>query len=159
MLFTFGYNTSPDSGDVLMELVNLLDATIVDVRLRPHGKRGWRANDLSRQFGAKYEWNGTLGGRAFAARSSEWIEAPAIALRPLVERHEREHLILLCACGEPWSCHRHHELAVPLLKLGVETMHLHGEQAIAASDLQTALRDGTPYPYEDLCDWLEGESH
>lgn len=158
MLFTFGYNSSPASGDVLIELVDVLDATIVDVRLRPHGKRGWRASDLSRQFGPKYEWNGTLGGRAFAARSSEWIEAPAIALRPLVDRHEREHLILLCACAEPWSCHRHHELAVPLLGQGVETYHVHGEQLIEATDLQTALRNGTPYSFHDLCDWLEGEA-
>ena len=155
MILSFGYNT-PDSGDVFVELVGLLNARIVDVRARPQGRQGWRGADLAREFGERYEWHGeTLGGRAFRIKSPTWQRAPEECLRPLVAREQTENLILLCACAEPWSCHRHHELAEPLLLLGVDTYHVHQDQVLAASDLAVALRTGDPCPSLDLCDWLD----
>jgi len=157
VIFSFGYRDA--CGDVFAELVELLDARVLDVRARPHGQRGWRGADLARQFGERYEWHGeNLGGRAFRNRSETWQPAPLDVLRPIADRAKGEHLILLCACAEPWSCHRHHELAEPLLLLGTETFHILDDQIIEASDLAVALRNNTSCPSANLCDWLDSEN-
>lgn len=149
-LLTVGYDSRLD------DLVEIANARIIDVRARPNGRvrKGWSAADLHRQFGDRYEWWKTLGGRAFQARSDSWLPAPEAVLLPLVERAAKENLILLCACDEPWNCHRHNELAVPLLGMGVETHHVLQDQLILASELQTAITAGQPYEHFDLCNWL-----
>jgi hypothetical protein len=152
MLFTCGYDPR------LGEFVERLKAQVIDVRARPSGnvRKGWKSTDLARTFGDRYEWHGTtLGGRAFVAGSDEWIEAPTAVLKPLAERAKKENLILLCACWQPWECHRHNELAAPLLaSTSVDALHIHGDQLIEASELQQSIASGQPYAYHDLSDWM-----
>lgn len=152
MLFTIGYDPR------LVELATRLQAQVIDVRARPSGrvKAGWKAADLARTFGTSYEWHGkTLGGRAFLASNDEWIEAPVEVLKPIAERGKKENLIFLCACFQPWECHRHNELAVPLLaSSSVDALHIYGDQLIPASALQRSLTDNQPYDYHDLSDWM-----
>lgn len=149
-LLTVGYD------ERLGDLVEIANATIIDVRARPNGRvrKGWSTTDLRREFADRYEWWPALGGRAFLARSDSWLPAPTDVLLPLVERVAKENLILLCACDEPWNCHRHNELAVPLLGTGVETHHVFEDQLILASELQDAIANGQPYEHFDLCNWL-----
>lgn len=151
-LFTIGYD--PRIG----EFAERLRAQIVDVRARPSGqvKAGWKAADLARTFGTGYEWHGkTLGGRAFLAGSEDWIEAPLEILEPIAERSKKENLILLCACFRPWECHRHNEIAAPLLaSTSVDALHIYGDQLIETSELNRSLTDGKPYDYHDLLDWM-----
>jgi len=151
-LFTIGYDPR------LGELAERLQAQVIDVRARPSGrvKAGWKAADLARTFGDRYEWHGrTLGGRAFMAGSDEWIAAPLEVLKPLAQRAKKENLILLCACPQPWECHRHNELAAPLLaSSSIDALHVFGAQLIPASALQRSLTDNQPYDYHDLSDWM-----
>lgn len=151
MIFSTGYT------DVLPELVEILDAHIWDVRARVSGRvrAGWRSSDLQREFGDRYEWHGqTLGGRAFRQKSTEWIEAPIDTLMPVVNC--ARNVILLCACDAPWDCHRHNEIAAPLLRAGLaDVLHIHEDRLIEASELHASLTQGTPYDYYDLCDWME----
>lgn len=151
-LFTIGYD--PRIG----EFAERLCAKIIDVRARPSGqvKAGWKAADLARTFGDGYERHGkTLGGRAFLAGSEDWIEAPIEALQPIAKRAKKENLILLCACWQPWECHRHNEIALPLLAAtSVDALHIFGDQLITTSELQRSMADGKPYNYQDLSDWM-----
>ena len=154
MLFSIGYDPR------LPDLANKLDAQVIDVRARPSGrvKAGWKAADLARTFGDRYEWHGrTLGGRAFVAGSDEWIEAPAEVLKPLAKRGKKENLILLCACWQPWECHRYNEILKPILGLKtsqVDALHIFGDQLIETSELADTDITGRPYDYFDLSDWM-----
>ena len=152
MLFTIGYDPR------LGEFAERLQAQVLDARARPSGqvKAGWKAADLARAFGSRYEGHPkTLGGRAFMSGSGDWIAAPLEILNPLSERAKTQNIILLCACFRPWECHRYNEIAAPLLaSTSVDALHIYGDQLIETSELQRSLTDGKPYDYYDLLDWM-----
>lgn len=107
MIFSIGYENLSTGG--LEALVQTLDAVIIDCRAVPRSRKpGFGQRQLERLLGKRYEAHGHhLGGRSKGAG----VQPSGIAM--LRERKARgERLILMCMEAAPYSCHRHHDIAL-----------------------------------------------
>src|SRR5215831_7988695 len=100
-LYTIGYQRLPLSR--LVEIVNELDALLVDCRLKPYSwNADFRRDKLQTTFGKRYIWKGKdLGGfNHTTAAGIDWIR----------EERGKRVLLLLCMESNPLDCHRHHAI-------------------------------------------------
>jgi len=102
----------------LFALVDRTSSLLVDVRARPSGrvKRGFSRDDLTTLLGRRYVWRGeTLGNKppfSVTTAGLAWLE------------NHPGHVILMCQEENPTDCHRYSLIAVPLLKRGIDVVHL-----------------------------------
>ena len=108
-LFTFGYS-GIDDADALRRLIGGAPiADIVDVRLRPFGRRPFNGptacQALIESLGPTYRWDQRLGNLAYETggvqiKDIEAIETVLTALRT------GRNVALMCVCPQPEDCHR-----------------------------------------------------
>ena len=128
-LFTLGYQRVPLSR--LVEIVNELNALLVDCRLYPRSSWNpdYNRSSLESVFKERYVWKGRdLGGYGHTTTAGiRW------------NRKEREGrtLLLMCVEHDPKDCHRHLTICGPHFP---DALHLHGTELILASDLEAKLR-------------------
>jgi len=108
---------------------------IIDTRSKPVSRKpGWSQLDLSRKFGAKYRWEGTLLGGL-----GKGVHASGLAnLRALSDQGKR--LLLICLEEAPGDCHRHRMIARRLLP-DREVLHIYRDEVVTASELERSIRD------------------
>ena len=108
-LFTFGYS-GIDDADALRRLIGGAPiADVVDVRLRPFGRRPFNGatacQALIESLGPTYRWDQRLGNLAYETggvqiKNIEAIETVLAALRA------GRNVALMCVCPQPKDCHR-----------------------------------------------------
>lgn len=137
MIFTIGYQRlAPDR---LSEIVNRLDALLVDVRAKPHSRKaGYGNKQIQARFGEAYIWQGRLlggpgGGGQTTQDGINWLKA-----------QKRRTLLLMCLEEAPWDCHRHHLICGPHFPNAV---HIHQGDMIFARDLTKYLADDKAETY------------
>jgi uncharacterized protein (DUF488 family) len=125
-IYSIGYQrlTPPD----IVSLVDKLDATVIDVRIRPTSRKpGWGRRQLESLLGIRYQWRGDeLGGQVFGNHGP----TQAGIQRLVDEAGSGAHLILMCLEENPLSCHRHHLIALPLSQRGIPVHHIVGEEIL-----------------------------
>jgi hypothetical protein len=101
-LYTLGY--ARWSIEEVQSCVEALDATLVDVRYRPHtSKPGFDRESLRSRFGPQYQHLPAFGNVNYQEGPVELAD-PEACLRA-VQRLSAP-LILLCGCKAPSACHR-----------------------------------------------------
>lgn len=108
---------------------------IVDVRDRPRKAAPWSREALSKRFGAAYVYRADLQCGVVTADSLAWLAT-------------QSSVLILGAAEAPGDCHRHHEIALALLPLGIDVVHLYRDEAVNASELQRAIEQDTTYDCE-----------
>lgn len=138
MIYSIGYQRlTPDR---LVRLTAKLRAPIVDVRSNPSSRKpGFSRRALHDLLGPdRYIWAGdVLGGRPPGTTN----EGIAMLMRG-------DPAILMCLEEAPGDCHRHHAIAVELLKRGIDVRHIYTDQLVRASDLSRTISLGVEYPFE-----------
>jgi hypothetical protein len=145
VIFSIGYQRLTVAE--LARLAEQLDAVVWDVRGVPVSrKRGFGRRQLEAALGSRYEWHGaTLGNKG----------AHAVTLEGLAElAAEARHVILLCQEEAPGECHRHHQIALPLVAQGVHVMHIYRDEIIDAAELERAAVSDDDYDCVALSDFL-----
>lgn len=163
-LYTIGYD-----GMNLVEMLRVLKAlkigSVIDTRSVAVGWRpGFHGKTLRialEESGISYSWQGAcLGGRragptwaGLRMLVSNFHEALSLTKR--IGQPEQSSCALLCKEEAPWNCHRHHAIAVPLLRENVDCVHIYQHQLIQASSLEDVLaierstgRQEVPYKFE-----------
>jgi hypothetical protein len=117
---------------------------LIDVRSNPWSRKpGFAGSQLTKVFGERYQQARYLGGRTR-------IEPATFASLAEIGKG-RDNTMLMCAEEAPADCHRHGDIAVPLYSYyEVDCLHVFQDELIRASDLERSLREGGPYPYQDL---------
>lgn len=113
----------------LVEIVQALDAVLVDVRSVPYSQRTeFSRPTLENALGNRYVWKRRdLGGRAPVTRQGiDWLR----------QERRRRTLLLMCMEHAPWDCHHHLSITGPHFSSAI---HIHGEELILARDLDGAL--------------------
>ena len=108
-LFTFGYR-GIDDADALRRLIGGAPiADIVDVRLRPFGRRPFNGptacQALIESLGPTYRWDQRLGNLAYETGGVQIKDIEAIE-DVLAELRAGRSVALLCVCPNPIGCHR-----------------------------------------------------
>lgn len=115
----------------LVEIVQRLDAVLVDVRSVPYSQRKeFSRPSMEKALGNRYVWKGRdLGGRAPITRQGiDWLRQ---------ERRDRT-LLVMCMEHHPADCHRHHAICAPYFPGAI---HIWGDQQIEARELERSIRD------------------
>lgn len=143
-IYTIGYARLTPSR--LKEILDLLSIDFLyDCRSSPKTRvRGFGNRQLEAFFPGRYSWRGlSLGGRAaiYPAALNQLETATWAGARTM----------LMCMEEEPGDCHRHHAIAVPLLKYNARVLHVYRREVVEASELQRAIDDDAYfYKSEDL---------
>lgn len=134
MIFTIGYGRH--TAAQVIELVQHLDAVLIDVRSLPSSRKpGFSKSALANALGEHYYWAGDLlGGRLPCARQE------GIDLLRQFDEHETHHCVLMCAEDAPGTCHRHKMICAPHFP---NALHAFNGVLIAAHDLQEAIEADT----------------
>lgn len=143
MIYSIGYQRL--SVDHLDALLALLGADLlVDIRSVPSSrKRGFSRAALAERLGDRYAWRGdSLGGRGVGPTSE--------GLRWLAETSAESTIALMCLEEAPGDCHRHRDIAVPLIDRGIDVRHVYIDVLVTASELEKTIRHGVDYAYESL---------
>lgn len=129
MLYSIGYQRL--SVTRLAEIVKRLNATLVDVRARPHSRRH-EFDRKNLEMLMPYEWMGSeLGGLGRAVKVS--------GIEKLDRRLRRgEELVLMCMEEMPSQCHRHHTICGPHFP---QAAHIFRDNVIIAQDLTQVLAE------------------
>lgn len=116
----------------LVEIVQRLDAVLVDVRSVPYSQRKeFSRPSLESALGNRYVWKGRdLGGRAPITRPGiDWLQQ---------ERRSRT-LLAMCMEHHPLDCHRHHAICAPHFS---DAIHIWGDKMIEARELERLMGEG-----------------
>ena len=122
-LYTIGYGALR-SNVQLAEIVDRLDAYLVDVRFSPMSRNPhWTKPALLSLFGDRYVACRELGNENFRGGAIKLSDPPAAIarLRPLLAERP---LVLMCACREVAVCHRQPAAELLAKEFGVEVAHL-----------------------------------
>ncbi len=144
MIYTVGYAKLDHPR--LRRLLRALRAQhLVDVRSIPTSRRpGFGRHQLAAAF-PEYTWQGQwLGGikpgkPGTTPEGLHWLSSQ-IDCNPLI----------MCLEEPPADCHRHALIARPLLKRGIDCIHVYQNELIEASELQRSLDDDDEYDYTEL---------
>lgn len=120
---------------------------IIDIRSIPYSRHApWsnksRLAEILKPFQIRYTYLGhKLGGKQpalekFAHTSASSDEMYHETIHSLIQLSMRDHLVLLCAEGDPANCHRQHVIAQTLLDSGVKVIHI-----LKNGDLTKAWRE------------------
>lgn len=137
-LYTWGYGNHGLSA--LEDLVQRLDATVVDIRFSPRSRReDWNQLTLHARFRHHYRWISALGNRNYHQPGAVEIvdlEAGLDLLAPLLQDGS---VILLCGCGDPTHCHRSVVAEAARQRFGVAVQHLGVDHPAGAPAEQIGL--------------------
>ncbi len=100
-IYTIGYGQSHPSR--IEALLDQFGAVLVDIRLNPYGKPGWKGWELQRTFGDRYIQIRKLGNAEYKTGGMRIVDYEAG--RQVLASLDRPAL-LLCACHAPEGCHR-----------------------------------------------------
>jgi uncharacterized protein (DUF488 family) len=123
VIYTFGYEKR--SVDELAEEAYLLDAVVVDVRIRPFSRaKGWSRRNLEIVLGDHYLWVREFGNKNYKGGPTELVDVKAglEIVAPLIA--EGRDLILLCYEADPADCHRTDVAEAIAARFGGEINHL-----------------------------------
>jgi len=107
MIFTAGY--SGHTVDELRRAAEDLNAAVVDIRYSPLSRRPeWRRERLQTALGDSYFWCHHLGNMNYKGNGPIEIAHPDCGVRFVryVLRRYFPHMILICGCRKPATCHR-----------------------------------------------------
>ena len=145
-IFTIGHSNLN-----FMRFLSLLQENkinhIIDIRSIPYSRHApWsnksRLAEILKPFQIRYTYLGhKLGGKkpALEKFSQPSASSPQMydeAIHSLIQLSMRDHLVLLCAEGDPANCHRQHVIAQTLLDAGVKVIHI-----LKNGDLAEAWRE------------------
>jgi uncharacterized protein (DUF488 family) len=132
-IYTIGYDHLKSVGELAAILLWLRISHLIDVRSKPYGHPRWSKPVLTKLFGKQYFWMGdTLGAFTPISKRAIRLLAEESASRPM----------LMCKEDSPGNCHRHHAIAVPLLALGIDCIHVFEDKTLLASELQASVVEG-----------------
>lgn len=131
MIYSIGYQRLTLGR--LIDIVDGLDALLVDVRSSPHrAKDGFRLPQLQQAFGSGYIWAGnTLGGRTA-------IQQAGLDYLRQFEGESAPNCILMCMEHTPGECHRHHDICAPHFP---NALHIFEGHLVQASELSRAIAE------------------
>lgn len=107
-IYRTGYGLWKNRDD-FVQAVHDLDAVVVDVRYSPHSKDPlWSGASLAGALGeGHYEHVAAWGNRNYQGGPVDLVD-PVVGIRAVEKALERKpNVILLCACWNQWTCHRH----------------------------------------------------
>lgn len=100
-IYTIGYGHSQPAR--IAAFLDQFGAILVDIRLNPYGKPGWKGWELKRTFGERYIQVRNLGNAEYKTGGMRILDYEAG--RQVLAALDRPAL-LLCACHSPDGCHR-----------------------------------------------------
>lgn len=101
-VYTIGY-TGRKPADI-EKVVKDLDAILLDIRFSPYSRVShWMGYSLRAKFGDRYHHVKALGNANYKGGSVEIVDYAAG--RDTIESLDKP-VILMCACGDPATCHR-----------------------------------------------------
>lgn len=104
-LFTYGYSGGGSLAD--LQAYAAAGAMILDVRLAPNSRvPQWRGGALAGVLGHDYAWCAKLGNVNYKTGGPIRIAEPEAGIAVLRGYLEERAVVLLCACKDPFSCHR-----------------------------------------------------
>lgn len=115
MIYTIGYSNRT-LAEFTLELEKRSITQLIDVRSRP-----WSRNPSfnqkaiekwSERMGIYYRWEGELLGGDHADRE---LQAIAKAISKIAQASPEEHIVIMCAEGDPAQCHRTWDVSAWLL--------------------------------------------
>lgn len=139
MIYTIGYQRlSHERLRAIMQALGIVK--LVDVRSIPQSRRpGFGGRQLREAFPDQYLWKGDVLGGIKPGKPG----TTHAGLRWAVEagRSFHDHILLLCVCHAPGSCHRHVLVARQLLAMETDCRHIYEDEIVLASELERALND------------------
>lgn len=137
-LYTVGYMGMKPKG--LKEIMDtLVIDVLVDCRINPKTKvPGFDGTELEKAYGGRYTWRGEILGNR-----GRTTEAGLGWLVSLVEDGQR--VLLLASETAPGMSHRYSDIAVPLLKRGIDALHLCEEELVGTAALKRAIDEDRRY--------------
>lgn len=149
-LIPFGYSVK-GSEALLHSLMSDAHTLLIDTRYTPYcgwnnGKNMWQQAALQEQYGKRYHYAGKFLGNVNHNKKNADIKLahPSVGIRGLLMYlHEGYNLILLCACREYSTCHRH--VLVELVKGQLPEVEIVQPDAITQPDIIKALSIRQPY--------------
>jgi len=146
LIYTLGFeNLTPKR---VRTIVDGLGVTmIIDCRSVPTSRiPTFSMTSLQAEYGTRYIWKGEiLGGRQTGQKQTgvKWLAE--------FMRDSKQVPLLLCKEESPGACHRHFNIALPLLRrTGINALHICDTEVIQASELQRAIDEDNDYTYEEL---------
>jgi len=139
VVYTIGYGRLIPSDLIRLLVVNRINV-VVDVRSIPYSKYSPQFNKRSLEqnltdcgfeyrFGGKYLGAYPDGRKPPPGMIPDW-KALSVrkefkhGIRRIEELAQQHRVGLLCAEEKPYRCHRHHLIAVTLIKMGIRVIHL-----------------------------------
>ena len=110
-MWAFGMGYRGKKVEHLLDMMDTLDADVMDVRFMPFGRTDWGYHALKERLGSRYVWNKKWGNEDY---KGDTVRIHDFEGGLEVATARREDLILLCVCPRPEQCHR----AVLLSELG-----------------------------------------
>lgn len=141
MIYSIGYQRLTLSR--LIDLVDELDAVLVDVRSSPfRAKDGFRRPQLEQALGNGYVWRGdVLGGRTP-------IQQAGIEYLRQFDGKVTTNCIIMCMEHAAGECHRHHDICAPHFP---QALHIVDRYLVQASELSRAIEaDDDPDAFGEL---------
>jgi uncharacterized protein (DUF488 family) len=137
-IYTIGYQHLGPPAGRLQDIVDALDAILIDCRVKPVSRiSGYYKNRLTAQFGERYDWRGNhLGGRGCTT---------AFGITALRATAAKRNVILMCMEEAPGDCHRHHAICAPHFP---DAVHLFRDEMFTAAALEASLSAGEDAEYE-----------
>lgn len=132
-LYTYGYTGT--KVDTLINGIKAHGALLVDTRYRPYSRNPvWNRNRLQAALGNAYYWAESLGNVNYK-NGGEIVIADAAVGVPLVTwRLATQPVVLLCACPEVTTCHRHVVAELVQTAAGCRVVHLTPQDMQAWAD-------------------------
>lgn len=151
MIYSIGYaGLTPAE---LLATAKQLDATVIDVRFVPKSRmKGFGRLQIMALLGDRYLWKGdVLGGihgenKGPTSAGLKWLTDNAWAMT--TEVTSRPNALLMCLEESPGECHRHSLIAVPLLKRGIDVLHIFRDELVTTSELKRSLAAGDDDQYK-----------
>lgn len=125
-IYTIGYtSTTPEE---LINLVNSLEAKLVDIRINPYSKDyRWIQTNLKQLFADKYLHIKEFGNENYKIGSIKVAnpQGGILKIEPIIKV---QPVILLCACYNHEKCHRSQVASILCDFFKLEIEHLYGKQ-------------------------------
>jgi hypothetical protein len=108
-----------------MKVVEVLGADLIDVRYRAGSRNpAWNKTAMQRFFGPAYWHCRELGNVNYRSGGPIKLNKPEEVAPRIGEILQSKPVILLCACKETYTCHRHNAAQYLRMELGAKVSHL-----------------------------------
>src|SRR5262245_27061010 len=129
-VYTLGY-TGTKPADIKATAIKL-DATVVDIRFSPNSRvPQWSGPKLKELLGDRYLCVHDLGNAGYCTGTLDIVNIDK-GIRQLKDVLKGRSVILLCACKDVQTCHRHHVAMEVSKALKVSVTHLNDKSLTSA---------------------------